>query len=138
MKTVEPGQTVVIRTNDAYDGAHVVVQRIWSSGDISVAIDDGEPFCVSPREIVGIETHTCERCGATVTALDGHCETYHDYRWDGSDGEGSVLYEFTRWTCRDLTGCAQRRRTQAQAAMAQADTADAVARESGYGAIRYF
>jgi len=138
MKTVEPGQTVVIHTNDAYDGAHAVVQRIWSSGDISVAIDDGEPFCVSPREIVGIETHTCERCGATVTALNGLCETYRDYLWDGSDGEGSVLHEFTRWTCRDLTGCAQRRMENALGAMAEAETDDAVARENGYGAIRNF
>lgn len=137
MKTVFPGQQVTLRTNDAYDGAQAVVNRIWSSGDVNVNVD-GEDICVQPHEIEGIETHRCERCGATITAHNGHRETYRDYLWDGSDGEGSVLYEFERWTCSDLTACRSHRREQAATNVIIAASQDAVAREGGYGAIRNF
>ncbi len=139
MKTVFPGQQVTLRTNDAYDGAPAIVERIWSSGDVSVIVTgEDEPLCVHPHEIVDIETHTCVRCGATVTALDGLCETYRDYLWDGNDGEGSELIEYEEWHCRDLTGCAQRRMGNAIVAMAQAESNDAAARENGWGVIRNF
>jgi len=139
MKTVEPGQAITLRTNDVYNGAPAIVERIWSSGDVSVTVTgEDEPLCVKPSEIEGIETHICERCGATVTALVGLCETYRDYLWDGNDGEGSVLHEFTRWMCRDLNGCASRRTENAIGAMVEAKSADASARENGWGVIRNF
>ena len=99
MKTVEPGQQIVLRTNDAYNGAYAVVERIWSSGDVSVTVTgEDDPICIRPTKIDGIETHTCEQCGAVVTALDGHAETTQEYAWDGSDEEGSAAIERLRRT----------------------------------------
>ena len=137
MKTVEPGQQIVLRTNDAYNGAYAVVERIWSSGDVSVTVTgEDDPICIRPTKIDGIETHTCEQCGAVVTALDGHAETTQEYAWDGSDEEGSIARPVTRWYCRDIPACAVRCIKNALGAMAQADAEDAALRESGYGAIR--
>ena len=141
MQTVQVGQTVTLRTNDAYNGAYAIVERIWSSGDVSVTVTGAdESICVRPTEIVeltdGLETHVCAKCGATITALDGQRETWQDYRWDGSDNEGSIMVEHEEWLCRDSYACASRRIENAIGAIAQADADDAAARESGYGAIR--
>jgi hypothetical protein len=140
MKTVEPGQQIVLRTNDAYDGAHAIVERIWSSGDVSVTvagvIDDN--ICVRPTEIDGIETHTCAKCGATVTAIDGRRETYRDYRWDGSDGEGSIMVEHVEWHCRDIPACQERQQALAESMLWRHKAEDAALRESGFGAIRNY
>jgi len=139
MQTVQVGQTVTLRTNDAYDGASAVVERIWSWGDVSVIVAGADDsICIRPTEIDGIETHRCAKCGATVTAIDGRRETYRDYRWDGSDGEGSIMVEHVEWHCRDIPACAARRIENAIGAMAQADAEDAAAREHGWGAIRNY
>jgi hypothetical protein len=139
MKTVEPGQQIVLRTNDAYDGASAVVERIWSWGDVSVTVTgEDDPICIRPTEIDGLETHVCAKCGATITALDGQRETWQDYRWDGSDSEGSIMVEHEEWLCRDSYACASRRIENAIGAIAQADAEDAALRESGYGAIRNY
>jgi hypothetical protein len=110
MQTVQVGQTVTLRTNDAYNGAYAIVKRVWSSGDVSVTVTgEDDPICIRPTEIDGIETHTCAKCGATVTEIDGHAETTQEYAWDGSDEEGSIARPVTHWYCRDIPACAARR-----------------------------
>ena len=139
MKTVEPGQQIVLRTNDAYNGAYAVVERIWSSGDVSVTVTgEDDPICIRPTKIDGIETHTCEQCGAVVTALDGHAETTQEYAWDGSDEEGSIARPVTRWHCRDLPACQERQQALAESMLWRHKAEDAALRESGFGAIRNF
>ena len=140
MQTVQVGQTVTLRTNDAYDGASAVVKRIWSSGDVlSVTVTgEDEPICVRSTEIDGIETHTCELCGKNVTALDGRSETTWEYPWDGSDTEGSIARPVTRWYCRVLPACQERQQAWAESMLWRHKAEDAALRESGFGAIRNY
>ena len=51
----------------------------------------------------------CRECGQPLDAGDGIVYSVWGYPWDGSDGEGSITKELSRYTiCQNATQCAER------------------------------
>lgn len=138
---IAPGRTIT------YDGHTYRMIERWSRDGLSTNAVDihtglGASFgplvdltiCADPGDELH---HACARCGERqpVSALTRR-ET-QDYDWDNPDQDvqGSVLRTVVTWQCADRAACADRRRERAALVNAEAEAADAAARESGYGVI---
>lgn len=80
---------------------------------------------------------TCAKCGEAqpVSGLKRLVERYYDWDNPDEDAQGSVLLTREVWECRDRDDCRRRQRDMIRAAQGRAESDDAAARESGWGAI---
>ena len=134
---LQPGQP--------YTYNDTVYRAVAAGGRPSVNVASGLEF--HPGPLVEVEPYTegavpertemCERCGESVpvSMLTRRVENYYDWDNPDEDAQGSILLERIAWACRDEGECRSRRRGMAQAAIVVAESEDAAARESGWGAV---
>lgn len=133
-----------LRANQPYVHGGQTYRAVGVGGRPSVNVATGLGF--QPGPMVEVEPFTgtvperveqCCRCGedVPVSGLVRSVERYYDWDNPDEDAQGSVLLERVVWTCSDEAECRRVRRGMARSAQMVADSEDAAARESGWGAI---